>query len=109
MLLIKCRLKRIMTLDSKDYTVLFTDQIFINSLQRNTRPDTCFKTHGRAFQTLGQAFQALGRAFKTLRENQKLSRELETLGQVFKKLGSVFVLQHRPCCPIQPRHHVHTC
>ena len=95
MLLIKCRLNRLITLNSNEYTVLFTDHIFVNSLYRNTRPSTCFKTHGRAFQTLGRAFQTLGQAFQNLRENQKLGRE-------FEKLGRVFVLQYGPCCPNQP-------
>ena len=117
MLLIKCRLKRLITQDSNEYTVLFTDQIFINSLLRNTRPSACFKTHDRAFQTLVRTFQrlsrasqTLGRAFEALIENQKLSRVFdklgrvfENLGQVFKKLGRMFVLQHGPCCPNQPR------
>ena len=110
MLLIKCRLKRLITQDSNEYTVLFTDQIFINSLLRNTRPSASFKTHerafqtlGRTFQTLGQASQTLGRAFEALIENQKLSRVFDKLGRVFKKLGRMFVLQHGPCCPNQPR------
>ena len=110
MLLIKCRLKRLITPDSNEYTVLFTDQIFINSLKRNTRSSACFKTHGQAFQTLGQAFQTLDRASEALRENKKLSRYFEKLGRVFEKLGQVlrklgcvFVLQQSPCCPIQPR------
>ena len=60
--------------------MLFTEQIFINSLEENTQPSTCFKKHGRAFQTLGKAFrtlsrifQALGRAFEALTENRKLN------------------------------------
>ena len=89
MLLIKYRLKRLITLDCNEYTVLFTDQIFINSLQQNTWPSARFKTFGRVFQALGRAFQTLGRAFDSLRENQKLDR--------------VFVLQHGPCCPNRPR------
>ena len=115
MLLIKCRLKGLIALDSNQY---ITDQIFINSFQRNTRPSICFKTQdrafrtlGRAFQTLGRFFQALGRAFEALIENQKLGRKFERLGQVieklgrvFKKLGRVFVLQHGPRFPNQPRY-----
>ena len=76
MLLIKCSLKRLIKLGSNDFTVLFTDQIRINCLYRNTHPSTCFKTHFRAFQILGrafhtrvQAFKTLGRAFEVLREN----------------------------------------
>ena len=57
--------------------VLFTDQIFINSLKRNTRPSACFNTHGRAFQTLDRAFQTLGRAFEAIKKNKKLDRVFE--------------------------------
>ena len=97
MLLIKCRLKKLITLDSNDYTVLFTDQIFINSLSQNTQSSSCFNTHGREYQTLRPAFQTLGQAFEALRENKKLVQELE-------KVGRMFVLQHGPCCPNQPRY-----
>ena len=69
MLLIKCSLKRLVKLGSNDFTVLFTDQILINCLYRNTHPSTCFKTHYRAFRTRGQVFKTLGRAFEVLREN----------------------------------------
>ena len=116
-MLIKCRLKRLITLDSNDYTVLFTEQIFINSfnetlgrvliLKHTAEP---FQTLGRTFQILDRAFQTFHRAFEALRENQKLGREFEKLGQVFEKLGRVFknlgrvfMLQHGPCCPNQPR------
>ena len=80
--------------------MLFTDQIFINSLQQNPRPSACFKTLARAFETLVGAFQTLGRAFEGLRENQKLDR-------VFKKLSRIFLLQRGPFCPNQPRNRVH--
>ena len=104
MLLIKCRLKRLITLDSNDHTVLFTDQIFMKYSKRNTRPSTCFNTHGRAFQTLGRAVQSLGRAFQTLGGAFEALRENKKPGQEFEKLGRVFVLQHDPCCPNQPRY-----
>lgn len=90
MLLIKCSLKRLIKLGSNDFTVLFTDQIRINCLYRNTHPSTCFKTHFRAFQILGrafhtrvQAFKTLGRAFEVLRESQKLNREFEQVDRMF--------------------------
>ena len=97
MLLIKCRLKRLITLDYNEYSVLFTDQISINSPSENTWLSACFKTLGRAFETLNRAFQILRRDFEGLRENQKFDR-------VFKKLGCAFVLQHGPCYHNQPRY-----
>ena len=109
-MLIKCRLKSLITLDSTR-PVLFTDQVFINSFCRNIRPSTCLKTRGQAFQTFSWAFQTLGKVFEALRENQKLGRESEKLdqafekvGRVFKKLGWVFALQDGPCRPNQSQY-----
>ena len=57
-------IKRLIILDSSEYTVLFTDQIFRNSLSPNIWLSICFKIRGRAFQKPGQAFQTLSRTFE---------------------------------------------
>ena len=55
--------------------VLFTDEIFKNSLWQKNWPSIYFKTHDRAFKIIDQAFEVL--------------REKLKLGQVFEKLGQV--------------------
>ena len=99
MLLVKFILKRLITLESNEYTVLFTDQIFINSLSQNIRPSICFQTRDQAFQILSLDFKTFGRAFEAFRENQKLIECSKSLAKSFKnlaKFGLVFVLQRGP-------------
>ena len=79
--------------------MLFKDHIFINFLQQNTRPSTCFKTHDEHFQILSWAFEALRVNQKLDWEFEMLSQVFEKLGRVFKKLGNMFGLQHDPCYP----------
>ena len=52
--------------------VLFTEQIFKNSIRQNSQPSICFKTRGRVQE-----------------KNQELEREFENFSKVFKKLVRV--------------------
>ena len=64
MLLVTGRLNRVITLDSNEYTVAFTDQILRNYLKQNTRSNS---------------------------SNSSLLRKNQKLGQVFKKLDDIFL------------------
>ena len=61
--------------------MLFTNQIFKNSLRQKAQPSICFKTRNQVIQTL------VRRVFEGL-ENQKLNPEFEKFGQVFKECSN---------------------
>ena len=63
MLLVTGRLNRVITLDSNEYTVAFTDQILRNYLKQNTRSNSSNSSPLRKNQKLGQVFKKLDDIF----------------------------------------------